>query len=100
MLVYNITFHTEDEVHDHFLIWLKESYIPETEAHGVLSSPRLCRILSHRDEGTAYSLQWEVDDSASLHRWHMEKGAKFNEELAKMFKNKVVGFPTLMEIVK
>jgi len=100
MLIYNITFHTEDSVHDHFLIWLKESYIPEMVEHEILKSPRLCRLLSHHDEGTAYSLQWEVQDSANLHRWHMEKGKSFNEELTKIFKDKVVGFPTLMEVIE
>lgn len=100
MLIYNTTFHTEDDVHNNFLIWLKESYIPEVEKNGVLKSPRLCRVLSHHDEGSAYSLQWEVENSAALHRWHMDQGVRFNDELTKMFKDKVVGFPTLMEIVE
>lgn len=100
MLIYNTTFHTEDDVHDNFLIWLRESYIPEVEKYGVLRLPRLCRLLSHRDEGTSYSLQWEVDDSACLHRWHTNQGVKLNEELARIFKDKVVGFPTLMEVME
>ena len=53
MLIYNTTFQVDDEVHDNFLIWIKESYIPEVEKHGALRAPRICRVLSHRDEGTA-----------------------------------------------
>ena len=79
MLIYNTTFQVDDAVHDNFLIWIKESYIPEVQKHGTLKAPRICRILSHRDEGSSYSLQWE---------------------LKKIFKDKVVGFPTLMEIVE
>ena len=71
MLIYNTTFQVDDEVHDNFLIWIKESYIPEVEKHGVLRAPRICRVLSHRDEGTSYSLQWEVDNSSLLHRCHL-----------------------------
>ncbi|MDY4250168.1 DUF4286 family protein [Bacteroides pyogenes] len=100
MLIYNTTFQVEDDAHDNFLIWIKESYIPEIEAHGVLKSPRLCRILSHRDEGSSYSLQWEVENSGLLHRWHFEQGARLNGELTKIFKDKVIGFPTLMEVVE
>ena len=29
MLIYNTTFQVDDDVHDNFLIWIKESYIPE-----------------------------------------------------------------------
>ena len=55
MLIYNTTFQVDDAVHDNFLIWIKESYIPEVQKHGTLRAPRICRILSHRDDGTSYS---------------------------------------------
>ena len=90
----------DDEIHNNFLIWIKECYIPEIEKYGALKSPRLCRILSHRDEGTSYSLQWEVESSGVLHRWHLEQGVKLNEELSKTFKDKAIGFPTLMEVIE
>ena len=44
-------------------------------------------------------VQFEVENSAVLHRWHCEQGVKLNEEMLKIFKDKVVGFPTLMEVV-
>lgn len=100
MLIYNTTFQIDDEVHDHFLIWIKEYYVPEIEKQGALGIPRLCRILSHREDGTSYSLQWEVENSVVLHRWHQTYGVKINDELARTFKNKVVGFPTLMEVIE
>lgn len=100
MLIYNTTFQVDDAIHDNFLIWIKECYIPEIENYGVLKSPRICRILSHREEGTCYSLQWEVANSADLHRWHTEQGVRLNGELSNIFQNKAVGFPTLMEVVE
>lgn len=100
MLIYNTTFQVDDSVHDNFLIWIKEFYIPEVEQNGTLKSPRICKVLSHREEGSSYSLQWEVENSGLLHRWHMEQGVKLNEELSKLFDNKVIGFPTLMEVVE
>lgn len=100
MLIYNTTFQVDDEVNDNFLIWIKEYYIPEIEKEGALTAPRICRILSHREDGTSYSLQWEVENSAILHRWHQTQGVKINEELVKVFKDKVIGFPTLMEVIE
>ena len=91
MLIYNTTFQVDDDVHDNFLIWIKESYIPEVQKHGALKTPRICRILSHREEGSAYSLQWEVESSGLLHRWHLEQGVRLNDELTKIFKDKVIG---------
>ncbi|WP_321517982.1 DUF4286 family protein [uncultured Bacteroides sp.] len=101
MLVYNTTYNIDEEVLSNFLIWLHEVYVPEVEKNGILVKPRLLRVLSHRDENTeCFSLQWEVESSALLHRWHLEIGGKLNNELLKMFGNKVVGFPTLLEVME
>ncbi len=99
MLVFNTTYHVEGGQEKYFLIWMQEYYLPEVEKTGVLHSPRIARILSHREEGSCYSVQFEVEDSAGLHRWHTVQGVKLNEEMTKLFKDKVVGFPTLMEVV-
>lgn len=101
MLVYNTTYHVEDEQEKYFLIWMREFYLPEVEKGGMLRLPRILRILSHREEGSScYSVQFEVESSALLHRWHREQGVKLNEELLRLFKDKVVGFPTLMEEIE
>lgn len=100
MLLYNTTYHVEEDVEKHFLIWLNEVYIAEAEQEGTLSHPRLCRILSHHDEGSCFSLQWEVADSTALHRWHLQHGVRLNEQLLAIFKDKVVGIPTLMEVIR
>ena len=99
MLVYNTTYHVEEGQEKYFLAWMQEYYLPEVGKHGTLYAPRIARILSHIEEGsTCYSVQF-VEDSAKLHRWHQEQGVKLNEELLKIFKDKVVGFPTLMEVI-
>ncbi len=68
---------------------------------GILQNPRLTHILSHKEQDSeCFSLQWEVEDTAALHRWHTQQGMHLNEEMMKIFKDKVVGFPTLMEVIK
>lgn len=101
MLIYNTTYQVETNDARNFVIWLSEYYIPEVEALGMLQSPRLTHILSHKEqESECFSLQWEVEDSAQLHHWHTRQGVKLNQEMMKVFKDKIVGFPTLMEVIK
>lgn len=101
MLIYNTTYQISIDDARNFVIWLSECYIPEVEALGLLRNPRLTQILSHKEQDTeCFSLQWEVEDSAILHRWHIQQGMGLNEEMMKIFKDKVVGFPTLMEVLK
>lgn len=100
MLIYNTTYHIEEGQEKNFLIWMQEHYLLEVEKNGTLHAPRISRILSHIEEGSVcFSVQFEVEDSARLHRWHQEQGVKLNAELLNIFKDKVVGFPTLMEVI-
>lgn len=102
MLIYNTTYQVECSQARNFYIWLHEVMIPEVKNGGYnLKNPRVCRILSHHeDDGECYSLQWEVENSAELHRWHLSQGVKLHEELLKIFKDQVVVIPTLMEVLE
>ena len=101
MLIYNTTYHVEEGEDKNFLIWMQEHYLPEVEkTRNIVCSAYMPVYLSHIEEGSiCYSVQFEVENSAKLHRWHQEQGVKLNEELLNIFKDKVIGFPTLMEVI-
>ncbi len=100
MLIYNTTFHVSNDDARNFVIFMNEMYIPAAVKSGELKNPRLTRIISHKDEESeCFSVQFETEDSSSLHKWYASVGASLNENMLKAFKNKVVGFPTLMEVI-
>ncbi len=101
MLIYNTTYQVNFEDAKNFIIWIHEVYIQKVLEFGTLRKPRLCKILSHRDENSeCFSLQFEVEDSASLHRWYSQQGVALNDEMMKVFKDKAVGFTTLLEVIE
>lgn len=101
MLIYNTTFQTDVQEAQNLVIYLHEKYIPEAQASGVMKNARLSRILSHRDaDSECFSVQFEVEDTAQLHKWYSSDGMRLNNEMLKLFKNKVVGFPTMMEVIE
>lgn len=102
MLIYNTTYIVENEQEQNFCIWLHEVLIPETsKADCGLQCPRLCRLLSHRDEGsTAYCLEWKVESTALLHRWHLSRGMHFANERKKIFGEKVLLVESLLEEIE
>ncbi len=101
MLIYNTTYHIEEKSVKNFLIWLQEHFIPEILKTGMLSNPRLTEVLSNKEDGSSsFSLQLEVEDSKTLHAWYSQHGVKLNEEIVNIFKDDVVGFPTLLEVIE
>ncbi|EGJ71513.1 hypothetical protein Bcop_1314 [Bacteroides coprosuis DSM 18011] len=101
MLIYNTTYHVEEEVESNFLIWIKESFIPEVLKQDILKNPRICKILSHSEPGHSnFALQWEVDSPKALHQHQMQYGTFAQDEVNKIFKEKVLSFDTLMRVVE
>lgn len=100
MITYNTTYHIEASEADNLIVFLHEAYVPAATSSGELTNPRLSRVLSHQDDASeCFSLQFDCESTSVLHKWYNETGTKLNEELLKVFKDKVAGFPTLMEKV-
>ena len=101
MLIFNTTYAVAEEDLTCFLAWAQEKMIPAVHTDGALSQGRLARILGHNgEEGHSYCLQFSVADSATLHKWFLRQGRELQEEMQKIFDNRVVGFSTLMEVVE
>lgn len=100
MIVYNTTYTMPVADARNFVIWVHQSMLPRVAEDAALTSPRMMRILSHHDqESECFSLQFDVEDSAALHRWYVRQGNALMDELLKMFDERVVGFSTIMEYV-
>lgn len=101
MIVYNTTFHIHKDIVEECLEYLKNSYIPKASASGILHSPCLRRILDSRnEEGESFSVQFHTSDVASLNDWARREGAALQQELVRRYKEKVVGFSTLLEDIE
>lgn len=101
MLIYNTTFQVGANDAQNLVIYLHESYIPEATKSGIMKNPRMARIISHRDpDSECFSVQFECESMALIHKWYSTDGTRINNDLVKVFKDKVVGFPTMMEVIE
>lgn len=101
MLIYNTTYQMDVNEARNFVIYIHNQFIPTALAHGDLKNARLARILSHKDpKSECFSLQFEAENTADIHRWLIEKGNKLNEDMLKVFNNQIVGFSTIMEVIE
>ncbi|NDV69225.1 DUF4286 family protein [Dysgonomonas sp. 25] len=98
MIIFNTTFHLEDEIHDEGLAFLRQTYIPSAAGSGFLLQPRLARIhRQHEEGGVSYSLQFHVKNVDVLNHWLTTDGHALQQQLAQRFGNKMLGFVTVLE---
>lgn len=98
MIIFNTTYHIEDDIHDECLTYLKADYISEAIDGGLLQEPRLALIhAQHEERGVSYSLQFKVKDIETLEVWMERVGQNLQEKMAARFGAKACGFMTLLE---
>jgi hypothetical protein len=98
MIIFNTTFHVEDEVCDDYIRFIKETYVIRAVNSGFLHEPRFARIhAQHEESGTSYSLQFKVKNVDTLNHWYATEGEILQKELTARFGNKALGFVTLLE---
>lgn len=98
MIIFNTTFHVEDEVLNDYINFMKEIYILKASGSGFLHEPRFARIHpQHEDSGSSYSLQFKVKNVDTLNHWFSTEGLALQNELTSRFGNRAMGFVTLME---
>lgn len=98
MIVYNTTFHIDNEILDECLHYLKKEYIPKAVASGFLHQPCFRRVMQTvKEEGSSYSVQFSVKNVDTLNFWLQHEGEAMQKSLVNRFGSKIVGFTTLLE---
>jgi len=101
MIIFNTTFHVEDDALNNYISFMKEIYIPKAANSGFLHEPRFARIHSqHEESGSSYSLQFKVKNVDTLNHWFATEGQALQQELTTKFGNKALGFVTLLEEIE
>lgn len=102
MLIYNISFHIDDEAFIRpFLSHMREHFLPAVTAQGYLRQPRFMRLLTDIGDGlVGYSLMCECDSAADLKCWKREVGDALLAALSHHFGDKVLTFSSTLRVVQ
>jgi len=101
MIIYNTTFHVEDDICGDFIRFMKDTYISQAAGSGFLHEPRFARIhAQHEEGGSSFSLQFKVKNVDTLNHWHSTEGQKLQQVLTSRFGNGALGFVTLLEEIE
>lgn len=101
MIVFNTTFHVEEDIHQEFVEYMLQHFIPMSTKSGLLTSPRLSRVFGkEEDEGLSFAMEFQVVDTFTLEQWNKEESGVIYAPLLEKFKEKMVGFSTVMQTIE
>ncbi|MFS4493145.1 DUF4286 family protein [Maribacter sp. 2308TA10-17] len=100
MYIYNVTINIEESVHDQWLLWMRETHIPDMLATGKFSKAKMCKVLVEEEMGgLTYSVQYTTTDKKTLESYYIEDADRLRQDITKLFAGKFVAFRTELEIV-
>lgn len=99
MYIYNITVNVEEEIHDKWLKWMKEEYIPATLETGKFTKALLTRVMIEEElGGITYSIQFTTPTRELLDSYYKEDARRLRDEGLK-FQGHYAAFSTELEVV-
>ncbi len=100
MILYNLTIKIDNSIKAEWLQWMQGEFIPLIERSTQLSEPKLCKLLDlDEKDGITYALQLFCQNKKQLEDFRTEKEQSLQIKLLQQFPNKLVFFPTAMEIL-
>lgn len=100
MIVFNTTFHVEESLKEDFIEFMLQKFIPASTKSGILKSPRLAQVFgSQPDEGLSFAMEFTVSDLIALEKWNTEESNIVYTPLLNEFKEKIIGFSTVMQTI-
>jgi hypothetical protein len=101
MIIYNVTINIDDDVHDDWLAWMKNTHIPEVMATGLPIGNRILRLLTEIENGgQTYSIQYYFADMEDYLSYQDNFSLELRSKVDKHYQGKYVAFRTLLEEVK
>ena len=100
MLICNITTKVNNSIHDEWLQWQQQVYIPEMMATGCFEKYQMSRIFDIDDsEGATYTVQYYATEKNAYNRYIKEFASRLQEDAIEKWGDGFVAFSTLMQVV-
>ena len=101
MIVFNTTFHVDEDIQDEFIEYMVKIFIPKSTKSGMLKSPRFAKVFGKdSDEGISFAMEFQVTDIVEMERWNSNESHSVFTPLMERFKEKMVGFSTLLQTIE
>ncbi len=100
MIIYSVTVHIDDEIHDKWVEWMRIKHIPAVMNTGCFLEARFSRVNANVESGVSYSVQYLCSNEETLNKYANEFAADLQKEHREMFNDKFEAFRITLNVVE
>lgn len=98
-IIYNVTVNIDHDVHDEWLVWMREVHIPDVMATGLFLESRMHRVLADDEGGLTYAIQYTAADMVHYERYRDEHAPRLQADAHARYGGRFAAFRTLLEVI-
>lgn len=99
-IIYNVTVKVDFEIHDEWLLWMKEVHIPDVMATNCFIDYKLLRLMEEvSEEGITYAIQYRCQGISDYMHYSNTYAPALQKAHSEKYKDKFVAFRTLLKEV-
>lgn len=101
MIIYSVTVSIDKGVHEDWLVWMKESHIPDVMKTGYFTENLITKVLTTSEDevGITYNIQYHCPSMTDLEEYQRDHAPTLQKEHTERYKDKFVAFRSLLEKV-
>lgn len=100
MFIYNVTNKVSHDIETEWLIWMRETHIPELISTGLFSDFRILRLLdTDESDGITYAIQYFCQTRSSYNTYIDDFASAMRGKTYEKWGDRVFAFRTLMEVI-
>lgn len=99
MILYNVTVNVDNIIEKDWLLWMKDTHIPEIMATKLFSSYRMFRLLVKEEQGNTYAIQYFAENVNKVLSFQANYAEALQIKMIKKYGDKAVDFRTMLEEV-
>jgi hypothetical protein len=100
MILYNITINVSPDIEEDFILWMKNTHIPEVMQTGIFNEHKFFRLIHDTDDGsTNYCIQYFTENLKLMMEYESKHAAGLRAKTQERYKDKAIAFRTLLETI-
>ena len=101
MIVYNVTIQPTWDIHEQWLIWMRNEHVPEIMLTGLFTHHRILRLLDvDETEGPTYAFQYFSSGREKYELYIADHAKQLRAKTYEKWGDQFMAFRSLMEVVE
>lgn len=99
MIVYNVTLNVDEDIHNEWLLWMKNEHLPEVMQTGKFKEYHIFKVLNKQadETGRTYAIQYFAETMQDYDDYAVNHAPALQLKTKNKFGDKVYAFRTLLE---